>query len=405
MAELDIRVLAPSEHRAANALFRAALHVPAASDQQWEQVKDIYAASRTLGAFADGTLVGTAGSFQASLAVPGGATLPLAAVTRVGVRADHTRRGVLSGLMREQLDLAVRQGDVLAGLHASEAVIYGRFGYGVATRARAVRVIVPDARFRPEVPTEGEVRMLDPDAALETLTPLYERLGPYRPGTMTRTRDWWRFFVERAMLSGEQIVVAVHSGVDGDDGYVIYRAKQLESLEHPAARVQLNVVDFHAATPTAVNALWRFLVTVDLVDEVRADICPTDGAVEEMLVDRRACRTGSVRDELWLRLLDVPAALAARGYDDVAPVVIEVVDPLLPANSGRYRIGPQGATPTSERAQLSMGVDALAAIYLGATRPSILAGVGRIGVADTQSLTRADRLFGTGATALCGTGF
>lgn len=399
MGELDIRALEESEFRGANSLFRAALHKPPANDEQWDYGRPAYQVGRAFGAFAGDTLVGTTDSFLSTLALPGGTTLPMAAVTRVGVRADHTRRGVLTGMMRTQLEQCARAGEVLAGLHPSEAAIYGRFGYGMATLCRDLRLRPRRVSFRPEVPVEGEVRLLDSEAARTTLPGLYARLGAYRPGVMARPDHWWTLVVERTVRAGEHLVAAVHTGADGDDGFVLYKPG---TAEFP---VTMEVVDFHAAGPAAVNGLWRFLMGIDLVEQFLVHGRPTDDPIESMLVDRRACRTDLLEDDLWLRLVDVPAALAARAYGDADPVVIEVHDRFLPENSGRYRISPDGAERSSEAAQLGMDVATLATVYLGSTAPSALAGVGLVDVYDPDALDHADRLFATPTAAFCGTGF
>src|SRR5439155_20466359 len=122
-----------------------------------------------------------AGSFDTAMTVPGGKSLPTAAVDGVGVRPDHTRRGVLTALMGEQLRDCVRRGEVLATLHASEATIYGRFGYGISTRKQSVRVSRARAGFRADAPAGGQVRLLEPGAADEVIPQLYQRIPP-RPG-------------------------------------------------------------------------------------------------------------------------------------------------------------------------------------------------------------------------------
>jgi predicted acetyltransferase len=405
MGELDIRPLEESEFRAAHSLFGAALHKAPVNDEQWALSQRGYELGRTLGAFVGDTLVGTTDSFSSTLALPGGGTLPMAAVTKVGVRADHTRRGILTSMMRTQLEQCARDGEVLAGLHASEAVIYGRFGYGAATLARDLLLRSAHVRIRPEVPIRGEVRMLDPDTALEVLPGLYDRLGPYRPGVMARPERWWELVVRRAAKRGDHLVAVVHSGDDGDDGFAVYQPGTRSRPDEPDFRVALEVIDFHVANQTAANGLWRFLFGIDLVEEVRVHGRPTDDPIESMLVDRRACRTDLLEDDLWVRLVDAETALAARAYGDADPVVIDLEDRMLPENSGRYRISPDGARRTSERAQLGMAAATLATSYLGSTKPSALAGVGLVDVHDPDALDHADRLFASTVAAFCGTGF
>ncbi|GAB2970978.1 hypothetical protein GCM10017788_21930 [Amycolatopsis acidiphila] len=190
MSDYTVRVLRPDETRAAADLFRTTLHVPPVKDEQWSYAERMYQPGRALGAF-DTELIGTARSFDAELTVPGGRRLPLAAVTGVGVRADRTRRGVLSQLMRTQLADFAERGVPVATLYASEGPIYGRFGYGVSTVVHDYRIDPRRAVLRPEVPAGGEIELLSLDAALERLPVLYAALPDSRAGRMTRPAYWW----------------------------------------------------------------------------------------------------------------------------------------------------------------------------------------------------------------------
>lgn len=392
-----------TELRTANDVFREALHDAPLPDDKWELLRRVYEPGRTFGAFAGPALVGTTTSLGSSLTVPGGAVLPMAAVTAVGVRTDHRRRGVLTGLMRHQLDAIASAGEVFAALHASEPTIYGRFGYGVATRARTIRVRSPRARLRQEVPVSGTVRLLTKEEALTRLPGAYERLAATRPGMMGRSPAWWVLGYERRMEHDYFRVVAHHRADGVIDGFVGYRPGSFPS-DDPRTGASVAVLDFMAADQGVENDLWRFLLGIDLVEEVTVYVRPADDPVEAMLVDQYAIRS-EADDELWLRIVDVPAALAARTYQDADPVVIEVVDPLLPANSGRYLVGPHGTGPTTGPAALSCTAETLAMLYLGACRPSTMAGIGRLTVHDADALPAADRLFSTDRSSWCGTLF
>ncbi|HEX6361192.1 GNAT family N-acetyltransferase [Actinophytocola sp.] len=389
--ELTFRGVSEDQLRGANDLFRAALHTEPASDKFWGVLKNAYLADRTFGAFDGDRQVGTAMSFPSSLTVPGGEILPAAGVTYVGVRSDYRRRGALTGMMRIQLEDCAARGDVFAILHASEPVIYGRFGYGVATVARTVRVHSPKTALRPEVPVAGTVRLLDSDEIVPTLKAAYPSIQPTRTGLMGRSAQWWTIVYERRLVD-QYLLVAAHVTPAGDvDGWVAYEPADSHS-DDPRVQPGLRVLDFQAADQGVANDLWRYLLGVDLVDDINAYFRPADDPIEEIVVNNLAVR--SERDEeLWVRLVDVPAALAARTYDMASPVVIEVVDALLPANSGRYRIGPQGTERTADAPALTMTPDVLAMLYLGTFRASTLAGIGRITVADPAALPAADRLF------------
>jgi predicted acetyltransferase len=402
VSDFSVRVLEGVELRAASDLFRATVHYEPVTDEQWEYFGRLNEPGRTLGAFADGKLIGTTLAFTSSLTVPGGAALPMAAVTGVGVRSDHTRRGVLTELMRVQLTDMAKSGYLVAGLHASEGGIYGRFGYGIATTSRSVRVDRRRAEFRPSVPRGGDVRLLDPDEVLETLPTLYDRMLGTRPGMISRPASWWAMAYERRLRSTDHFLVAVHTGPDGPDGFVGYLPVR-DNPQTMVGEVTIRATDL-VGTPAAINDIWRYLLSIDLASNVFAWSRPLDEPVEAMLRNQHAV-TSELDDDLWVRIIDVPRTLASRTYQAAEPIVIEVTDSLLPNNSDRYLIGPDGATRTPRAASLAMDVDVLAMLYLGTTRASTLASVGRIEAYDPAVLPHADRLFATDLNAWSGTMF
>jgi predicted acetyltransferase len=404
VTDFNVRMLADAaEMRAASDVFRVAVHSPPQSDEKWKYVSDMYEPGRVFGAFSAGAIVGTTMSFLSSLALPGGRVESMAAVTGVGVRTDFRRRGMLTELMRTQLLASASAGEMFAGLHASEGAIYGRFGYGIATHCRNLTVSSRRAQIRPEVPRGGEIRLVDKSEAIDLLSGIYDRILGQRPGMMGRPRGWWSMAYGRRLFAtdDELFLIGVHTGPDGLDGFVAYEVEPSNSQDSEA---KLQVVDFVVANQPAANDLWRFLLGVDLVGEVHTWVTAVDDPIQAMLVDQFVSRS-TLDDDLWIRLLDIPAALAARSYGDAEPIVLEVRDSLLPNNSGCYRISPQGTERVSAPADLALTSDALAMIYLGTTRASSLAGVGRIQVTNPAALRSADRLFATEVPAWCGTMF
>ncbi|MDA3647561.1 GNAT family N-acetyltransferase [Saccharopolyspora indica] len=393
---IDVRALAESEFRSAHDLFRRALLLPPCKDDAWENTRGRYELGRVLGAFDGGELAGTAMATTNELAVPGG-QVAAGAVTGVGVRADRTRRGVLRGLMRAQLDDAAKRGEPVAMLHASEAAIYERFGYGLASRHRKVELERARVVFRDDAPRGGQVRVLDWEAAISLLPEIYRRCVVDRPGTIGRNEAWWSGM--RQYL-GDGCLVAVHADEDGaDDGFAVYEPKPGDG------GTTVDVHDLKGADATAVAQLWRFLLGIDLVDRVVGHVRPLDEPLEWWLTDRRRCAVTEVADDLWVRLVDVLAALRARSYGAAEPVVVEVRDAFLPDNEGGYRIGPDGVERSTAEPQLSLDVSTLAVLYLGDQLPSTLVAAGRIEMRDPAAVAAADRLFATLETPWCGTGF
>ncbi len=400
MNDFEIRTLGTGEHRAASNLFRETVHNPPSDDAEWVYAARYYQPGGALGAF-DPELIGTARFFDAELTVPGGARLPMVGVTSVGVRADRTRRGVLRALMTTQLADFAARGVVFANLLASEAGIYSRFGYGLATRYRTYSVDRHRARLRPDAPIGGELELLDLDRALEVCPGVYDGLE-WRPGMMSRPEVLWRLYEMQLRRHASPVKAVVHHGPGGPDGFATYSVGG--ALAHPWTKT-LEVADLFAGSATAFAGLWRFLLGVDLVDRVVADSRPLDDPIELLLADHRSGNVDRIGDEHWIRLVDVPAALAGRAYGHAEPVVVEVVDPLLPGNSGTYLVGPDGAGRTDRPAGLRLDVTTLAMVYLGTWRPSALAAAGRIEVRDPAAPEAADALFGTRVAAWSGSHF
>lgn len=398
MAEHTARVLRSDEHKAAEALFCESVHSPPPTGEQAQHSQASFQPGRAFGVFDDDELLGTARSMDSGLVVPGGAEVANAAVTEVGVRSDRTRRGVLRELMRAQLADCAERGVVTANLHASEGGIYGRFGYGPATYARDAVLDRRRAVLRDDLPAGGEVERMGLDAALVRLPEIYSALPADRPGMLGRSAELWQ--VVRAYASGSQslVVPVVHHGMAGVDGFALYEVRRRDE------RSQLFVQDLHAATPQAFVGLWRYLLGVDLVDEIVARNRPLDEPTALLFTDPRAYRTEHARDETWLRLVDVPGALRAMRRE-ADPLVIEVDDRMLERNSGRYVVTPDAVHGTDEPADLSLDAGTLAMIYLGTWRPSDLADFGRVTVRDPDVTVTADRLFGARRAAWCGTFF
>jgi predicted acetyltransferase len=406
-ATLAVRPLEPGELRTALNLFAAAIHRGPVDDAGWARSAESYSPGRTFGVHADGALVATATSFPSELAVPGGAVLPMAAVTRVGVRADHTRRGLLTAMMRAQLEDTAARGEPVATLRASEARIYERFGYGIATRGRGVRVRADPAPFRPDAPRGGSVRLLQRDEIVPVLRDVHERIALRRPGGISRTDGWWSAAVGRR-VDGERehVLAAVHTGPRGDDGFALAYLADASGFTEQS----LDVPDLHAADIGATAALWRFLMGVDLVGSVQARLRPLDEPLELLLADPRACAVTGTEDETWLRLVDVPSALAARSYGAAEPVLLAVHDAFLEGNAGVYRIADGSAERVGPiggpvRPELECTVAALAMAYLGDRRPSELVASGWWTAPDPAAVPRADAVFATAGTPWCGTYF
>jgi predicted acetyltransferase len=325
------------------------------------------------------------------LTLPGGPLAPVAAVTAVGVLPSHRRRGTLTALVRRQLAGLRDRGDFLAVLIASEAPIYGRFGYGPATYTANLKVTRLRAGL--DVPRAGaadgggSVEVLDREECGEVLEEVYDRYRRFQPGALSRPHRWWELRAGEPPLSPAARWIAVHRDAGGAaDGYASY-AVDGEKL----------VVDEIITTEDAAfTRLARFALEHDLVSEILIKHVPPAHPLRWQFTDFRAGEVSLDTDWLWVRLLDVPRALTARGWLSDGELVLDVDDPFL-GERGRHLLrvqdGKAECGPTDREPDLSLDVRDLGSIYLGGTTPSMLVRAGHIRAHHSGAATQADDLF------------
>jgi predicted acetyltransferase len=371
------------------------------SERDVEERLPMLELDRFLLAVEDGDVVGVTGTFTKELTVPGGRCLPAGAVTWVSVAATHRRQGILTALTMRQFDDVSARGEPLTILMAAEGGIYGRFGYGIASNLRRLEVDRYRARLRDGAGTRGRLRYVYGDEARRLLPPVYDRFRRARPGSVDRNDAWWEFlFLDPESARGGASArwnVVFESDGGAVDGFVSYRiASEPEALP---SGMRLDVVDFVACTDDATAAMWRFVLGVDLVTTIRSYLVAGDDPLRWLLADPRQARTSRVDDGLWVRLLDVPAALAGRSYGTADRLVLEVSDPFRPESGGTFVVegDASGAeawpAPEGLRADLALGASALGTVYLGGFRPSALARAGLVDEVTPGVLARADAFF------------
>ncbi|MEV6107672.1 GNAT family N-acetyltransferase [Streptomyces sp. NPDC051940] len=353
---------------------------------------------RTIAARDGHRIVGTAGAFSFRIVVPGGAVVPAAGVTCVGVAPTHRRRGVLRAMMRRQLDDVRRRGEPLSVLLASEPDIYPRFGYGLG--CAQLRAEIDTDRVRLRLPAGAErirFELADPDEALADCERIYARRVTARPGLFERSPGWEARQVldppsERDGASPLMCVLAY----DGDEllGYARYAVAPNWTPAGPDGSVFLR--DVEALTPAAYAALWDYLFAMSLTSTLRFRSRPVDDPLLHLVSDQRRCGF-QVRDGLFVRIVDVAAALDARTYAAPVRVVLDVADPFCPWNEGRWLLSgdARGAEckRTEEPADLLLGASELGAVYLGGTSLASLAGAGRVTEVRPGALAEASAAF------------
>ncbi len=384
-------------------LIRAFGGVPEPAEEL-ELFRELTRVDRSIGVWErDGAAeacVGTTGSFDFRMTVPGGAQVRAAGVTMVSVAATHRRRGVLTSMMRRQLDDVRAWGEPLAVLTASEPAIYGRFGYGAATFSLSAEI--DTSRVRLSVPAgtdDVRLRYAAPADVLDACEAVYARLVPGRPGMLARRPGWERLALldpesGRDGASPLQCVVARRGGEV--TGFARFRVRPAWGPEGAGGTVVLD--DLAGLDPATEAALWRFLYDVDLTSRLAVRGRPVDEAWQYQVSDIRRCRPES-RDALYVRLVDVGAALAARTYQAPVDVVFEVEDAFCPWNAGRWRLSgdAKGASceRTSDGADLALSVRELGAAYLGGVRLSSLGAAGRVREVRAGALAEASVGFGS----------
>ena len=396
---IEIRNPAQPEWRAAMETA-SSVFADELKDDDYERYSKTLVRERFYTAYDGGAPVGTAADFPFTLTVPGG-ELAAGGVTWVAVLPTHRRQGVLTQLMRRQLDDLHERGEPLAMLWASEAAIYGRFGYGVAAPHFEMDADRSRFAFRDDPGPRGVPRMRTLDEAVEPCIHVYERLRTTTPGFTARTREWWEAYrladSEQWRRGSSAKYVAAIDVDDEPAAYAIYRIKS--EWESGFSKSSLRVVEALAATPAAERDLWRFLFGIDLITRVESRIDP-GSPLPLLVVDARSLNL-RYYEGLWLRLVDVAGALAGRSYAGDGEVVLEVRDDLCSWNAGRYRVGGGGAERTQADAELALDVADLASVYLGAFTFSRLAAAERVREVKDGALARADALFSTPRPPFC----
>jgi predicted acetyltransferase len=350
---------------------------------------------RSWAAFDRGRAVASLRSLPFEVTVPGGRTVPGDGVTLVTVAATHRRRGLLTGMMSRAQQAAKERGDAVSVLIASEWRIYGRYGFGPATEAAEWSVSRPQAGAPSP---RGELQMVSAQELRLIAPPVYDRARLRRAGGLSRPEIRWDRDFGLLRIEGESRWdgrATVHRNADGEvDGYLRWTAAWSDNGQDNV----LTVDELVAATDEAEADLWRFALSVDLIATVKAEGRPVDEALPWLVPDGRAVRQTERYDFLWLRVLDVPAALTGRDYLSAGRVVLEVVDPTGYA-AGRFALdaSPAGATcaPTTEPAGLTLPATALGSTYLGGHRLGTLAAAGLVDEHTPGALATADRLLGS----------
>jgi predicted acetyltransferase len=343
-------------------------------------------------------VVGMAHFVDLLLTVPGGAVLPVAGITWVGVAPTHRRRGLLRAMYTELHQRFADADYPMAGLTATEGGIYGRFGYGPTTVDTELTLDRRFARFHPDAPDPGGVRIVRPSEHRDELAAIYDRHRLITPGGLERPTPLWDDLLadwDDSRRGGTQWNCFLHA-----DGYLLYRV-------HRGPTRNVRVEEFMAVTPEAHVALWRALIGLDLVETISVSSHPAD-PLPYLLDDPRLVRTTGAEDGLWLRIMDVPAALEARTYAVDVDTVIQVDDGFR-SDGGRFAVtvrdGHARCVRTDAPAEFVTSLDVLGSLYLGVHPATTLAAANRIRGGTADSLALLDAAFRSDVPAQLGFNF
>ena len=348
-----------------------------------DRIKAVVGLNRTFAAFDGARIVGTMGSYGLGLAVPGGADIKAAGLTRVTVAGTHRRQGILTAMMNVHFEDAAANDEPVGVLWASEMAIYGRYGYGLASNNVAIQMDCRLAKLaRPTSP--DTLTQLDTKEAAEMLPPLFERTRRARPGHLTRNEAWWthRTLADfEFMRNGGGPLCHVIASRNGEPvGFVTYRHKmKWDNDELPIGTIE--VLELSGLDPAAEHTLWSHVSSLDLYPNLSVWSQPVDSMVPTLAENQRAVLR-KTNDGVMVRMLDVSRALSTRRYDHHGELTFGVTDAKAADASvaGTYHLAvDEDGTATCERtdasAELTITCEALGAAYLGYVTGGIVAGL------------------------------
>ncbi|MEU9189643.1 GNAT family N-acetyltransferase [Streptomyces sp. NPDC048484] len=409
--DIDVRPIRDDEIPAwIRALNTGFLRAPGVSEAETADRRTYIVPERTLGAFDGERCVATFRSFAQEITAVGGAAVRADAITNVTVTSTHRRRGILTRMMAQELAAARERGDVVATLIAAEYPIYGRYGFGAATTAAEWTIDVPRTGLDPRLagPDDGgRIDLVDGDEVRKTGPELHERLRRMQPGAVDRSERWWQ--TATGVLVPDRVAWtepfhAVYRNARGEvEGLLTYTVdERWGDAKQPLETAK--VKDMIAVSPAAERALWRYVCSIDWVTSVRTGWRAPDDLLPQLLPDPRAAGITSQADWLWVRILDVVAALEARTYGATGVLVLEVADGNGPAG-GRYRLdaSPEGVscTPTAQNAELTLSISELSELWLGGESAVRLAALGRVREERAGAAQVADALLRTSRRPWC----
>lgn len=349
----------------------------------------VFTPDRSIMAFDGKNMVGNALSYEMDMYIPGGIS-KIAAVASVSVQATHRRKGINKSIMKYQLEDIHSRQEPLAVLQASESIIYGRYGYGMASFESNLEIEKTRSAYAIDHASEGQPYFIEESEAREIFPQIYAKAIENRVGMVRRRENWWEFrFREPGLKGGDPKSWFVKYQKNGEaNGYLRYTINDTE----------LNIIELIASSHEAYSSLWRLCLDMDLVDIIKAEHRPADEELKWMLADPRRLVEHS-SDRYWVRLVDVKKALSQRSYSVDGSLTLEVKDSFLPWNQEvvelRSESGESSCATSNKTPDIVLSAGDLGAVYLGGINFSTLLAAGRIEEITKGSVSKANLMFST----------
>jgi len=346
----------------------------------------------------EGTLVACHSSFAYEMRVPGGGTVATSGLTWLGVHSGHRRRGLLTAMIDDHFARALARGEVVSTLFAAEAQIYQRFGYGLG--APTLYLNTGRGMDLREIPGSDDLRIEFANANMELHADVVREVLArcMRPGTHATVDDHLMrdIFIDPELWREglERLRIAVVYDADGPAAFATFKRKLEWENGEPGG--ELTFWTWAAANAAAERRLFAVVSDLDLMSKVKARNIALDAPLVHLVKDIRSAHF-SVRDNLWVRVLDLPRALAARTYVADADVTVAITDRQLPANDGLWRLHIENGEMTATKesgaaasADVSLSMQELSAAYLGGVTIVSLANAGLVtGMSDAVAALSA----------------
>ena len=360
-----------SENISDFAKAEAIAYTALASEYYINRLKKLATPDRAIALFDENKIIGTANSFGESISLPSNKKAKVAAVSYVSVMPTHRRQGILSEMMKIQLnEIHSIHKEPLAVLWPSESAIYGRFGYA-PTHEKHYSISKNNAKFLPQISSNNlKINFLNKKEAIECYVQVNNKLMESRPGVMELTNDWAERRIEdlisNHLSNGPSYFIGIFDNKT-PVGLVTYSIENNNDYGNMPA--SLHIWDILYLNIESAIKLWNFCLNIDLVEEIHAKGVPEDDVLEALLIspgDLNARLTTG----LWIRIVDVINSLEARTYEHNGEIILKVDDSIIKDNNNTYLLNTNDkSTPkceiTSKNPDVEITIQGLSEIYLG----------------------------------------